>query len=206
MDKKVYLAKRDCFVYFEKVGHYAPALVIDIFKLSFFLYPPCMATHCTHTTEKHITLPTHNTHHTSQRQRRQGQASTSMCCHRRHPTGGDGLRSKGGSNAGHRNIAAAVTAALTQLVRLSTRGGWAGAALAMLYWRALMPQPVQDGAMGDREGTEGATVMGRGRIAGGEENGGEVAVIPSLVGLRQRWTAMMRMTVVADSTKQQPTP
>ena len=137
MDKKVYLAKMDCFVYFEKVGHYTPALGIDIFKLSFFLYPPCMATHCTHTTEKHITLPTHITHHTSRHQRRQGQASTSMCCRcrRRHPTGGDGPRSKGGSNAGrrkgNRGIAAAVTVALMQLVRLSTRGGWAGAALAV---------------------------------------------------------------------------
>ena len=40
--------------------------------------------------------------------------------------------------------------------------------------------PVQDGAMGDREGTEGATATGRGRIPGGEENGGEVAVILSL--------------------------
>jgi len=33
--------------------------------------------------------------------------------------------------------------------------------------------PVQDGAMGDQEGAEGTTAMGRGRIAGGEENGGE---------------------------------
>ena len=40
---------------------------------------------------------------------------------------------------------------------------------------------VQDGAMGDQEGGEGVTVMG-----GGEENGGEVVLIPSLVGLWQR--------------------
>ncbi len=66
--------------------------------------------------------------------------------------------------------------------------------------------PVQDGAMGDREGTEGTTAMGRGGIAGGEEIGGRVAVTLSLVGLWWRWTARMRMTVVADGTKQQPTP
>ena len=34
----------------------------------------------------------------------------------------------------------------------------------------------------------------RGRIAGGEENGGKAVVIPSLVGLRWRWTTRMRMT------------
>jgi len=61
--------------------------------------------------------------------------------------------------------------------------------------------PVQDGAMGDREGGEGATATG-----GGVENGGEAALIPSLVGLRQRWTTRMRMTVAAGRTKQQPTP
>ena len=60
--------------------------------------------------------------------------------------------------------------------------------------------PVQDGAMGDREGREGATATGR------EENGGEAVLIPSLVGLRRRWTSRMRMTVVAGGTKQQPTP
>jgi hypothetical protein len=46
--------------------------------------------------------------------------------------------------------------------------------------------PVQDGAMGDREGGEGATAMGRGGIARGEENGGKAAVITLLVGLRRR--------------------
>jgi hypothetical protein len=46
--------------------------------------------------------------------------------------------------------------------------------------------PVQDGAMSDREGGEGVTATGRGGVARGEENGGEAAVIPSLVGLRRR--------------------
>ena len=54
--------------------------------------------------------------------------------------------------------------------------------------------PVQDGAIGDQEGGEGGKATGRGRIAGGEENGDEAAVIPSLVGLRRRWTTRMRMT------------
>ena len=44
------------------------------------------------------------------------------------------------------------------------------------------------------------------RQRGGEENGGEAASIPSLVGLRWRWTTMVRMTVAAGGTKQQPTP
>jgi hypothetical protein len=61
--------------------------------------------------------------------------------------------------------------------------------------------PVQDGAMGDQEGGEGATATGW-----VEENGGKAALIPSLVGLRQRWTTWMRMTVAAGRTKQQPTP
>jgi len=67
--------------------------------------------------------------------------------------------------------------------------------------------PVQDGNMGNREGGEGGKVTGRGRIAGGEENGGEAAVIPSLslVGLRRCWTTRMRMMVAADGTKQQLT-
>ena len=37
--------------------------------------------------------------------------------------------------------------------------------------------PVQDGAMSDQEGEDSATVMG------GEENGGEAVLIPSLVEL-----------------------
>ena len=99
-----------------------------------------------------------------------------------------------------------MTAALAQLARLSTRGARAGSALAALYQRASTLHAVQDGAMGDREGGEGGKATGRGRIAGGEENGGEAAVIPSLVGLRRRWTTRMRMKVPADGTKQQPTP
>jgi len=41
---------------------------------------------------------------------------------------------------------------------------------------------------------------------GGEENGGEAASIPSLLGLHWRWATRMRMTVTAGGTKQQPTP
>jgi hypothetical protein len=44
------------------------------------------------------------------------------------------------------------------------------------------------------------------RRGGGEENGSEAALIPLLVGLRQRWTTRMRMTEAAGGTKQQPTP
>ena len=62
--------------------------------------------------------------------------------------------------------------------------------------------PVQDGAMGDREGREGGKATGRGRIKGGEEIRGEAAVISSLVGLWRRWTTRMRMMVAADGTKQ----
>jgi len=54
-------------------------------------------------------------------------------------------------------------------------------------------------------GGEGGKATGRGRIAGMEENGGEAAVIPSLVGMRRGWTTRMRMTAAADGTKQQPT-
>ena len=35
---------------------------------------------------------------------------------------------------------------------------------------------------------------------------GEAAGTPSLVGLRRRWTTMVRMTVAAGGTMQQPTP
>ena len=137
------IRNQEIFVHFEKVGHCAPALVIDIVKPSFFPYPPCMATHCTHTTEKHITLPTHNTHHTTRRRRCRGRASTSTCCHRRCPTGDGGPRSEGGSNAGRRKgdqgIAVAVTAALAQFAHLLTRGARAGAELTASYSRVSMP-------------------------------------------------------------------
>jgi len=65
--------------------------------------------------------------------------------------------------------------------------------------------PVHDGNMGDREGGEGATATGGG-IAGGGGGRGEAAGTPSLVGLRQRWTTMVRMTMESGGTKQQPTP
>jgi hypothetical protein len=79
-------------------------------------------------------------------------------------------------------------------------------ALAASYRRASTLPAIQDGAMGDREGGEGGKATGRGRIAGGEENGGKAAVIPSLVGLQGRWTKRMRMAVAADGAKKQPTP
>jgi len=64
----------------------------------------------------------------------QGLALTMPCCRRRHPTGGGGPRSEGGSTAGHRRgdrgIAAVVTAALAQWARITTRGAHAGVALA----------------------------------------------------------------------------
>ncbi len=114
----------------------------------------CKNAHTTHTTEKHTkstthpsshhtsnTLLTHYTHHTPRCWRRQGQVSMSTCCRRHRPTGGGGSRSEGGSNSGcrreDRGIAAAVTAALAQLARLSTRGARARLALAASYQRAL---------------------------------------------------------------------
>jgi hypothetical protein len=65
--------------------------------------------------------------------------------------------------------------------------------------------PVQDGAMGNREGGEGARATGRGgdRKGGGERGrgGGDSVVGGVAVALTR-----MRMMVAADSTKQQPTP
>jgi hypothetical protein len=139
----------------------------------------------------------------------QGRASTLPCCRRRRRTGGGGPRSEGGSTAGRwrgdRGIAAVVTAALVQWARLPTRGARAGAALAASdreggHWRRM---PVHDGSMGDREGGEGATATGGGGSRGGR---GEAAGTPSLVGLRRRWTTMVRMTMESGGTKQQPTP
>ena len=66
--------------------------------------------------------------------------------------------------------------------------------------------PVHDGAMGDREGGEGAMATGGGGITGGGGGQGEAAGTPSLVGLRWRWTIMVRMKVAAGGTKQQSTP
>jgi hypothetical protein len=50
--------------------------------------------------------------------------------------------------------------------------------------------PVHDSAMGDQEGREGATATGG--IAGGEEDEGR-----RRVGLRRRWTTMVRMTILS---------
>ena len=91
--------------------------------------------------------------------------------------------------------------ALAQWARPPTWGARAGAALDAL----------------EREGVHAACLFmtapwaieraERARLqwGGGEENGGEAALIPSLVGLWQRWTTRMRMTVAAGGTKQQPT-
>ena len=94
-----------------------------------------------------------------------------------------------------------VTTALAQLSRLSKRGARAGAALAASYQRASTPHAGPRWRHGRSRGRRRRDCDG-----GGEENGGEAALIPSLVGLRQRWTTRMRMTVAAGGTKQQPTP
>ena len=65
--------------------------------------------------------------------------------------------------------------------------------------------PVHDGNMGDQEGGEGAMATGGG-IAGGGGGQGEAVGTPSLVGLRRRWTTMVRMMMESGGTKQQPTP
>jgi hypothetical protein len=67
--------------------------------------------------------------------------------------------------------------------------------------------PVQDGAMGDREGGEGATATATatgGNHKGGGEGGrgsGDSVIGGVAVALTR-----MRMMVAADGTKQQPTP
>ena len=81
----------------------------------------------------------------------------------------------------------------------SAREG-AGAALAMSNRRALTPHAGPRWCHGQSRGRRGRDGNGEG------ENGGEAALIPSLVGLRRRWTTRMRMTVAAGRTKQQPTP
>jgi len=100
-----------------------------------------------------------------------------------------------------------VTAALAQWARIPTRGVRTGAALAASDQEGghRRRTPVHDGAMCDREGGEGAAAT-EGGIAGGGGGRGEAAGTPSLVGLRRRWTTMVRMTVAAGGTKQQPTP
>jgi hypothetical protein len=105
----------------------------------------------------------------------QGQASTLPCCRCRHPTGGGGPKSKGGSTAGrqrgNRGIAAVVTAALAQWARIPMRLARVGATLAASDWEGghQRRMPVHDIAMGDREGGECATATGGG-VAGGEED------------------------------------
>jgi hypothetical protein len=54
---------------------------------------------------------------------------------------------------------------------------------------------VQDRAMGDREGGEGATATGGDRRGGGGR--GEAAGTPLMVGLRRRWTTLVRMTILS---------
>ena len=97
-----------------------------------------------------------------------GRASTLPCCRCHRPTGGGGLRSEGGYTAGRQRgdqgIAAVVTRALAQWARIPTRGARVGAALAASdreegHRRRM---PVHDGAIGDREGGEGATATGGG--------------------------------------------
>ncbi len=97
----------------------------------------------------------------------------------------------------------AVTAALAQRVRIPTRRADAGAALAESDQEGgcRRRMPVHDGATGNREGGEGATATGGGGRRGGGGGGrGKVEGTPSLVGLCQRWAAMVRMTVAAGDT------
>ena len=105
-----------------------------------------------------------------------GRASTLPCCRCHRPTGGGGLRSEGGYTAGRQRgdqgIAAVVTRALAQWARIPTRGARVGAALAASDQEGGCRRcmPVHDGAMGDREGGEGATATGGRGISGGEED------------------------------------
>ena len=108
----------------------------------------------------------------------QGRPSTLPCCRRRCPTSGGCPRSKGGYTVsrrrGDRGIAAVMTAALVQWARIPTRGVRAGAALAASdreggHQRRM---PVHDGAMGNREGEEGATTTGTTATGGGGAGGG----------------------------------
>ena len=119
------------------------------------------------------------------RRRHWGRTSTRCRC----LTGGGSPRSEGRSNAGHqrgeRGIAVAVTAALAQLARLSTRGAREGAALAASYRRVSTLHAGPRWHHGRLRGWRGRDGSGEGGITRGEENGGEGAVIPSLVGLRR---------------------
>jgi hypothetical protein len=102
----------------------------------------------------------------------------------------------------------AVTAALAQWVHIPTRRADAGAALAKSDQEGgcRRRMPVHDGAMGNREGGECATATGGGGVARGGGGRGKAEGMPLLVGLCQRWATMVRMTVAAGGTKQQPTP
>jgi hypothetical protein len=117
----------------------------------------------------------------SRRQRSRGQASALMCCHRYRPTGRrrpEKRRSNASCRRGDQGIAAAVTAALAQLSGLSKRVVWAGAALTASYRRASMLHAGPRCCHGRSRGRRGRNGNG-----GGEENRGEAALIPLLVGL-----------------------
>ena len=73
---------------------------------------------------------------------------------------------------GDRGIAAAATAALAPWARPPTRCARAGAALAASDWESVIATcryMTHDGALGEREGGEGATATGGG---GGSQGGG----------------------------------
>ena len=77
-------------------------------------------------------------------------------------------------------------AALAQLVRLSTRGARAGSALTTSYRRASTLHASPRWRHGRSRGRRGREGNGEGGDRRGGGNGGEAAVIPSLVGLRRR--------------------
>ena len=123
----------------------------------------------------------------SSRRQDERQRQCAMCCRRRRhrPTDGGGPRSEGLTLAAGEETEAVVTAALAQLSRLSKRGVRAGAVLTASYRRASPPHagPGPRWRHGRLRGRRGHDSDG-----GGEENGGEAALIPSLVGLWQCWT------------------
>ena len=107
------------------------------------------------------------------------------CCRRRGPTGGGDPRSEGGSNAGRRR-GDGLDGGAGAMGPSPEEGGADGSGTHHGPGGCQPCMPVQDGAMGDRDGGEGTTATEGGVDRRGEENGGETAVIPLLIGLRWR--------------------
>jgi len=90
--------------------------------------------------------------------------------------------------------------ALVQWSRLTMRGSRAGAALAASDREGV------DAACRSMTATWAIERAERAQRRWGGGGRGEVAGMPSLVGLRRRWTTMVRMMTESGGTKQQPTP